>query len=203
MKPNKPYILGLTGGIACGKSHVAAELRALGVPVLDADGISRSVTAEGGEALPAIREAFGGAVFNGQSLDRRALGRIVFEDDEKRRQLEHIIHPIVISRMRRETEVANAPIVGWDVPLLYETGMDAQCDEVWCVYITEQEQLRRVMRRDHLSREAAQARIDSQWPMADKKARAQHRVSTMGSRAATRHHVRTLLRDLQRRLRHE
>ena len=65
MKPNKPFILGLTGGIACGKSHVAAELRALGVPVLDADGISRAVTAEGGEALPAIRAAFGDAVFSG------------------------------------------------------------------------------------------------------------------------------------------
>ena len=203
MKPNKPFILGLTGGIASGKSHVAAELRALGVPVLDADGISRAVTAQGGEALPAIRAAFGGSVFSGETLDRRALAQVVFENDEKRRQLEGIIHPIVIDRMRRETEESGAAIVGWDVPLLYETGMDAHCDEVWCVYITEQEQLRRVMRRDHLDREAAQARISSQWPMSEKKARAQHRISTMGSRAATRQHVRSLLRDLQRRLCHE
>ena len=203
MKPNKPFILGLTGGIACGKSHVAAELRALGVPVLDADGISRAVTAEGGEALPAIREAFGDQVFQGELLDRRALGQVVFADGEKRRQLESIIHPLVIGRMRREAEALDAPIVGMDVPLLYETGMDSLCDEVWCVYVTGQEQLRRVMRRDHLNQEAAQARIDSQMPLNEKKARADHRVSTMGSQAETRKRVRSLLRDLQRRLSHE
>lgn len=203
MKPNKPFVLGLTGGIACGKSHVAAELRALGVPVLDADAISRAVTAAGGEALPAIRAAFGEGVFDGDALDRRALGRIVFADDEKRRRLEEIIHPLVTARMLRETAEAGAPIVGWDVPLLYETGMDARCDEVWCVYITEQEQLRRVMRRDRLSHEAAQARIDSQLSLAEKKARAAHRISTMGSRASTRRRVRMLLRDLQRRLSHD
>ena len=203
MKPNKPFVVGLTGGIACGKTHVAAQLRALGVPVLDADAISRGVTAVGGDALPAIRAAFGDAVFDGDALNRRALGAVVFADDEKRRQLEAIIHPLVIDRMRRDTEAAGAPIVGWDVPLLYETGMDAQCDEVWCVYVTGQEQLRRVMRRDHLDARAAQARIDSQMPLSEKKARAQHGISTMGCRADTRRRVRSLLRHLQRRLAHE
>ena len=135
MKPNKPYVIGLTGGIACGKSHVARELRSLGVPVLDADAISRGVTAPGGAALPAIRAAFGDEVFQGESLDRRALGALVFGDAQKRRQLEEIIHPLVIAQMQRETEEANAAVVGWDVPLLYETGMDARCDEVWCVYV--------------------------------------------------------------------
>ena len=138
-----------------------------------------------------------------QSGKGNALGRIVFADDEKRRRLEEIIHPLVTARMLRETAEAGAPIVGWDVPLLYETGMDARCDEVWCVYITEQEQLRRVMRRDRLSHEAAQARIDSQLSLAEKKARAAHRISTMGSRASTRRRVRMLLRDLQRRLSHD
>lgn len=203
MKPNKPFVLGLTGGIACGKSHVAAQLRALGVPVLDADGISRSVTAPGGEALPAIRQTFGDAVFDGEILNRRALGQAVFGDAEKRRKLEEIIHPLVTERLLRETEQAGAPIVGWDVPLLYETGMDARCGEVWCVYITPQEQLRRVIHRDHLSAEAAQARIDSQMPLKEKKARSAHCICTMGSRAQTRRRVRMLLRDLQRRLPHE
>jgi len=203
MKPNKPYVIGLTGGIACGKSHVARELRSLGVPVLDADAISRGVTAPGGAALPAIRAAFGDEVFQGESLDRRALGALVFGDAEKRRQLEEIIHPLVIAQMQRETEEANAAVVGWDVPLLYETGMDARCDEVWCVYVPEYEQLRRVCRRDGLSREAAQARIDSQLPLAEKKKRALHAISTMGDQRSTRRRVRNLLRDLQRRLRFE
>lgn len=200
MKPNKTYIVGLTGGIACGKSHVSRQLKALGVPVLDADAISHSLTAPGGAALPAIRENFGAAVFDGDVLNRRALGAVVFGDAEKRARLEAILHPMVLETMLRETEASSAPIVAWDVPLLFETGLDRKCDEVWCVYITPGEQLKRVMHRDRLSQEAAQARIDSQMSMQEKKDRAQHRISTMGARAATRRHVRGLLRDLKRRL---
>lgn len=200
MKPNKPYIVGLTGGIACGKSHVSRELRALGVPVMDADAISHGLTAPGGAALPAIREAFGDDIFDGETLNRKALGALVFSDDEKRRQLEGILHPLILQTMLEETAASAAPIVAWDVPLLFETGLDQQCDEVWCVYITLDEQLKRVMRRDHLSQQAAQARIDSQMSMEEKKNRAAHRISTMGARADTRRHVRGLLRDLQRRL---
>ena len=200
MKPNKPYIAGLTGGIACGKSHVSRELRALGVPVMDADAISHGLTAPGGAALPAIREAFGDDIFDGETLNRKALGALVFSDDEKRKQLEGILHPLILQTMLQETAASSAPIVAWDVPLLFETGLDQQCDEVWCVYITLGEQLKRVMRRDHLSQQAAQARIDSQMSMEEKKNRAAHRISTMGARADTRRHVRGLLRDLQRRL---
>lgn len=200
MKPNKPYIVGLTGGIACGKSHVSRELRALGVPVMDADAISHGLTAPGGAALPAIREAFGDDIFDGETLNRKALGALVFSDDEKRKQLEGILHPLILQTMLQETAASSAPIVAWDVPLLFETGLDQQCDEVWCVYITLGEQLKRVMRRDHLSQQAAQARIDSQMSMEEKKNRAAHRISTMGARADTRRHVRGLLRDLQRRL---
>lgn len=203
MKPNKPFVLGLTGGIACGKSHVARFLRDKGVPVIDADAISRALTAEGGEALPAIRAAFGDGVFEGEALNRRALGEVVFSDENKRRALEGIIHPLVIARMQAETLAAGAPIVGWDVPLLFETGMDAQCDEVWCVYVTEGEQLRRVMRRDRLRREQALARMASQMPLSEKKARAAHRINTMHDYGATRRRVRGLLRDLQRRLQRE
>ena len=126
MKPNKPYVLGLTGGIACGKSYVARLLRQRGIPVLDADAISRSLTAPGGEALPAVRAAFGDQVFDGDTLNRRALGEVVFADPAARKRLEGILHPLIISRMQRETEASGAPLVAWDVPLLYETGMDAQ-----------------------------------------------------------------------------
>ena len=200
MKPSKPYVVGLTGGIACGKSHVSRELRALGVPVMDADAISHGLTGPGGAALPAIREAFGEGVFEGEALNRKALGALVFSDDEKRRRLEGILHPLILQTMLEDTAASQAPIVAWDVPLLFETGLDQQCDEVWCVYITLGEQLKRVMRRDHLSQQAAQARIDSQMSMEEKKNRAAHRISTMGARADTRRHVRGLLRDLQRRL---
>ena len=200
MKQNKPYVVGLTGGIASGKTSVAKALRERGIPVLDADAISRSVTAPGGEALPDIRKAFGDDVFDGDVLNRRSLGDVVFSDPDKREMLENIIHPLVIGKMKRLTQQAGADIVFWDVPLLYETGMDKDCGEVWCVHVSAQEQVRRVIRRDGLSREQALARIASQIPVAEKKARAQHLIDTSGSFRATRRRVRGLMRDLQRRL---
>lgn len=200
MKQNKPYVVGLTGGIASGKTSVANALRDRGITVLDADAFSRSVTAPGGEALPRVREVFGDQVFDGEILNRRRLGDVVFADPAKRRELEEIIHPLVIGKMQRLTDEAQGDIVFWDVPLLYETGMDASCDEVWCVYVPEREQIRRVMKRDCMSREQALARISSQMPVAEKKARAQHLINTSGSFRATRRRVRGLMRDLQRRL---
>lgn len=200
MKRNKPYVVGLTGGIASGKTSVANALRDRGITVLDADAISRSVTAPGGEALPRVREVFGDQVFDGEILNRRRLGDVVFADPIKRKELEEIIHPLVIGKMQRLTDEAQGDIVFWDVPLLYETGMDASCDEVWCVYVPEREQIRRVMKRDRMSREQALARISSQMPVAEKKARAQHLIDTSGSFRATRRRVRGLMRDLQRRL---
>lgn len=200
MKQSKPYVVGLTGGIASGKTSVANALRDMGMKVLDADAISRSVTAPGGEALADIRKAFGDSVFDGEILNRRALGDVVFRDEQKRRQLEEIIHPLVIGKMKRLTEEANADIVFWDVPLLYETGMDKDCGEVWCVHVPADEQVRRVMRRDHMTRTQAMDRIGSQMPVREKKERAQHLINTSGSFRATRRRVRGLMRDLQRRL---
>ena len=96
MLANKPYIIGLTGGIGCGKSEAANHLKSLGAVHVDADGISRALTAPDGEALPAIREKFGEEVFNEDgTLNRGALGQIVFESAPHRRMLEGIIHPLV------------------------------------------------------------------------------------------------------------
>ena len=200
MKPNKPYVLGLTGGIACGKSNVARLLRACGIPVLDADAISREATMPGGEALHAVREHFGDEVFDGDVLNRRRLGSIVFNDAGKRRELEEIIHPLVIARMERETKESDSAIVGWDVPLLYETGMDRCCDEVWCVHVSAREQLRRVMNRDKLSEDEARSRIMSQMPVEEKMRRADQLICTEGTFDETRNTVRAMLSALQRRL---
>ncbi len=198
MKPSKPYVLGLTGGIACGKSYVARLLRQCGIPVLDADAISRSLTADHGEALPAIRAAFGDQVFDGDVLNRRALGNLVFSDAAARRRLEEILHPMIIGRMRRETEDADAALVAWDVPLLYETGMDAQCNEVWCVSVPPGMQIRRIMRRDGLSRTQAAQRVQSQMPLAEKRRRADHVIDTSVNYRSTNRRVRGLLRNTRR-----
>ena len=160
-------VIAVTGGIGSGKSTVAALYRAQGVPVLDADTVSRALTAPGGEALPAIREAFGPAVFQADgTLDRAALARLVFgADPAPLARLNAILHPLIRLRLLAMLDAyrkADAPAVLLDVPLLFETGMDQLADAVVCVTAPLAVRLRRLRRRDGLSREAALSRIRRQ-----------------------------------------
>lgn len=175
------YVVGLTGGIACGKTNLSNALRRYGVHVIDADEISRSVTAEDGAALPAIRAAFGDAVFDGETLDRRALARIVFDDAEKRHILNGIIHPLVFEQMQNEIASHDGPVV-LDVPLLYEVGIDRWCDEVWCAYVPQKEQVRRLRKRNGITVREALSRIHAQMPVREKCRRADHVIRTDGSK---------------------
>ncbi len=176
MPANKPYIIGLTGGIGSGKSTAASHLESLGAVQIDADAISRSLTAEGGKALPEIREKFGDGVFNEDgTLNRRALGDITFTDQIARRTLEGIIHPAVQREMMERVDQAaeeGAKVVIFNVPLLFETGMDALCDESWTMYVKPETQLKRVMERDGLTEEQAMARIESQMSADERAERA-------------------------------
>lgn len=176
MPANRPYLIGLTGGIGAGKSTAARDLEALGAVQIDADEISHALTAAGGEALPEIREVFGDGVFREDgTLDRRALAGRVFRDPAWRIALEGILHPrvqrIMMSRVDEAAE-AGAKVVFLNVPLLFETGMDALCDETWTIQVRPETQLRRVMERDGVSEADAQARIDSQMSQEEKAARA-------------------------------
>ena len=163
------YVIGVTGGIACGKTVLTDALKNLGAVVIDADEVSRALTAPGGEALDAVRAAFGDGVFRGGELDRRALGAIVFSDPEQKKRLEDILHPMIRDRIRSLLDRAEG-IIFLSAPLLFECGYEKVCDEVWCVYVPKKEQLRRLTARDHLTRSEALERIASQWP-ALKKAR--------------------------------
>ena len=183
MLANKPYVIGLTGGIGCGKSEAAHYLKSLGAAHLDADAISRALTAEGGEALGEIRRVFGDAAFLPDgSLDRASLGRLVFGSEPARRALEGILHPLVQRNMLLAMDAAaqeGAKVVILDVPLLFETGMDALCDETWTLYLEDRDkQIARIVARDGLSPEDAVARIDSQMPMAQRNAKATHAINT-------------------------
>ena len=160
-------VIGITGGIGSGKTTVAAWYHAHGVPVIDADAISRALTAPNGEALPAIREAFGARVFrNDGTLDRAALAGCVFTDDpQPRKQLNAILHPMIIKRVTQALQTlreAGEPVVLLDAPLLFEAGMDKVCDAVLCVTAPDEVRLRRIEQRDGISREEAVQRIRSQ-----------------------------------------
>jgi dephospho-CoA kinase len=177
------YVIALTGGIASGKTTLLTALKQQGAPVIDADQISRSLTAPYGEALPHIREAFGEGVFHEDgTLDRKALAAIVFSDEGARRRLEGIIHPMVAARMNRElSEISlthKAAVA--DIPLLYESNMESMADEVWCVYVPKREQIRRLRARDGLTHEQALMRLKSQMDPREKCRRANHVIRTDG-----------------------
>lgn len=192
--------IGLTGSIACGKSTVASYLRALGIPVVDADAISRALTAPGGEALPAIRQAFGDHIFDGGTLNRRKLGDIVFADPAQRAWLEGLLHPIIIEKIQLEMAAheTGSGLVFADVPLLYECGMQSLFDAVWVVSASRRTQIERLYLRNGLGESDAAARIDAQMPLSEKIMLANAVISTEGEEAEMHAQVDALLRTVRR-----
>ena len=186
------YVIGLTGGIACGKSNAAKVLRELGAEVIDADAISHSFTVPGGAAADAVFARFG-------TLDRKALGAIVFSDEEERKALNAIVHPLVQKAVDEAVAACRQPLCVVDVPLLYEAGMESIADEVWVVHVPRREQLRRVIKRDTLSTKDALRRIQSQMPTEEKLRRGDAAIDTSGSREETRRQIEVLWQGALRR----
>lgn len=182
-------VIGLTGGIASGKSTASAYLRELGAAIVDADAISRASTRRGGAAFEAVCAAFGDILGADGEIDRRKLGGIVFADEDARRKLNSIVHPAVMAESRAQIENARASGVKvciLDVPLLFETGMEKLCDETWLIYVPREEQIRRMAERDGLDAAAAAARIDSQMPLEEKLKRADVAIDSSGTIEQTR-----------------
>ena len=176
MSANKPYIIGLTGGIATGKSTASRHLKALGAFCIDADAISHSLMLPGGEAVEPVRAAFGDQfILEDGSVDRRALGQAIFPDVNLRRMLEGIVHPLVqriTLEQIRAAQDAGEMIAILDVPLLFESGMDVLCDETWVITLSDKKQLQRLMARDNCDEKSAMERIAAQMPQAEKIERA-------------------------------
>ena len=158
-------LIGLTGGVASGKSTVAQRFMDLGVAVIDADVAAREVVAPGKPGLRQVIDRFGSRVVaeNGE-LDRRALREIVFNDPDARRDLEAILHPLIRAEMDRSAALAVGPYIVMAIPLLIEGGARDRVDRILVVDVDEAVQLQRVMARDHCSAEQAQAILDSQAP---------------------------------------
>jgi dephospho-CoA kinase len=160
--------IGLTGGIATGKSALERFLRARNIPVLDADLVSREVMVPGTHALAAIIQRYGFDILNAQgSLNRKKLGQMVFQDVAERHWLEQLIHPLVRARMS-EWRDANEQVKVLSIPLLFESGMTDLVDLVWVVSCTPAIQQLRLQQRDQLTAEEAQARIQAQMPLDQK-----------------------------------
>lgn len=183
-------IIGLTGGIASGKSSVARLIEERGVPVIDADQLAREAVKPGSPALECIAAVFGREVVSADgTLDRKRLGALVFADADKRRQLETILHPEI--RRLGEEQIDRAAAAGQRVlvymtPLLIEAGAADRVDEIWVVTVRPEIQLRRLMARDGIDRAAAQRIIDSQMPLAEKAAHGRILIDNSGTPQETR-----------------
>jgi dephospho-CoA kinase len=195
--------VGLTGGIATGKTVVRAEFERLGVPTIDADDLAREVVAPGTPAFAAILARFGTRVLDGsRALDRRKLGAIVFADENARRDLERIVHPAVkaaIDKWLESAERDQHTVAVAVIPLLYETGRERDFDVVITTACNGDEQLRRVMSRDSLSEVQARQRIAAQLSTDEKVRRADHAIWTDGPYENTKRQVVTILERLVQR----
>jgi dephospho-CoA kinase len=186
-----PFLLvGLTGGIGTGKSTVSAVLRALGAVVIDADVLARDVVAPGEPALAQIVAEFGAGVLRADgTLDRKALGGVVFADPAKRKRLEAITHPRIRERFARRLAELTAHgfhgIVFFDAPVMIESGNHKNMDRLVVVVADEVTQIARLTARDGMTRDEALSRIRSQMPLSEKAKLADYVIDNSGARATT------------------
>lgn len=179
-------ILGLTGGIASGKSTVSRILKDLGAIIIDADETAHSAIEPNKPAWRDIVSNFGQEILNpDMTINRERLGEIVFLDSEQLNLLNHITHPRIMESLKDDFQKikASSPdaIVVLEVPLLYETFMERMCDEVWVVWVDRETQLKRLMARNSYSEEEAIRRIDSQIPLDEKARRADVVIDNRGT----------------------
>jgi dephospho-CoA kinase len=190
--------VGLTGGVASGKSTVAALLRELGAVVVDSDVLAREVVEPGTPGLAAVVEAFGPEVLTADgSLDRPALGAVVFGDEGARRRLEAILHPLIRARAAElEAAAPDGTVVVHDIPLLVETGQADRFDAVLVVDVPVETQVERMVRDRGMSREDALARVAAQADREQRLAAATHVVDNTGTREDLRDRVTEVLEKL-------
>jgi len=166
-------VIGLTGGIASGKSTVAEIIAGHGIPVVDADQLAREAVLPGSSALRQIAAAFGGEVLQEDgSLDRAVLAERIFSEPLARIDLEAILHPVIKALAQKRLEELRrqgAPVVFYVAPLLIEAGVADRVDEIWVVYVDAATQLERIRKRDSVSREDAEKRLAAQMPMDEKR----------------------------------
>ncbi|HDE3570415.1 TPA: dephospho-CoA kinase [Staphylococcus aureus] len=193
-----PKVIGLTGGIASGKSTVSELLSVFGFKVVDADKAAREAVKKGSKGLAQVREVFGDeAIDENGEMNRRYMGDLVFNHPEKRLELNAIIHPIVRDIMEEEKQeyLKQGHNVIMDIPLLFENELENTVDEVWVVYTSESIQMDRLMQRNNLSLEDAKARVYSQISIDKKSRMADHVIDNLGDKLELKQNLERLLEE--------
>jgi len=192
-------LIGLTGGAGSGKSTAAEMFRELGAAVIDADEASHAVYAPQTPGFDAVVREFGPEYVRGGQVDRARLGELVFRDDDARRRLNAIVHPLVREWMAERTAEADrdgAEVVIHDVPLLFENGLEGLYSDVVLVYAPERVQIKRLVEGRGISEDRARAIIAAQLPIDEKRGRAQRVIDNSGSREVTRAQVNRVWDEL-------
>jgi len=188
---DRPFVVGVTGRIACGKSTVLRALAELGAATFDADAVYHDLIAPGAPLWRSLRDRFGAGIVDADgAIDRRALGEIVFADPGALADLDRLTHPAVIAELRRRIAATDAAVVAVDAVKLVESGFDRDCDEVWVVVCPPEQQIARLMARNRLSLEEAERRVAAQPSAARMLARADLVINNGGSPERTAQQVR-------------
>ena len=191
--------IGLTGGIASGKSTVSRMIREHSIPIVDADICAREVVEPGEEAYKKIAETFGKGILNSDgTINRKQLGEIIFPNEDKRKQLNAIVHPEVRKRMLskvEECESSGEKACVLDIPILIESNLMNWVDKILVVYVPIHVQQKRLMERDQLVEEAALARINAQMPLDEKKQYADAIIDNSGAMEETKKQLEAILKE--------
>jgi dephospho-CoA kinase len=175
-------VIGITGGIASGKSYVSSVIKKAGYPVIDADLISKELSRKGGSVYHAIIRTFGESFLDeNKEINRQKLGSLIFNDKQAKGLLNSISHPLIIEEMEKQIKMAKTDLVFVDVPLLYESGLENMFDKIVCVYLPRKIQIERLMNRDNISYEYAVKKIESQMSLDKKKRMADFVINSSNS----------------------
>lgn len=193
-------VIGLTGGIASGKTTVARMIRQIGIPIICADRLAHQVVKPGCKAYQDIVKTFGRSILNkNATINRAKLGMIIFDNEKKRQRLNAIVHPEVMNVMKDQMtklEKRGTKSVVLDIPLLYEEGLDTMCNEVIMVYAPVRQLKQRLIIRDKLDETQVNKRLKAQMSIEEKKKRAEHLVNNSGDLTKTQEQVERLLRQI-------
>lgn len=193
----KMRVIGLTGGIASGKSTVTNMLKEKGIPVCDVDVVAKEVIAKGSVGLQQLVLEFGEALLTPQkTLDRHTLATMIFSDATLRKRVDAILHPLILEKVNIWVAQQTAPVVVVDMPLLFEVGYDKQVDVTVVVYVDSVTQLERLMKRNGYTKEEAQQRIDAQLSIQEKVKKATYVIDNTQTIAQTQQQLQQILEKL-------
>ena len=191
-------VIGITGGIASGKSNVSNVIKSLGYHVIDSDLITHKLEDIGGKVYNAIVLAFGNSYLkDDKSLDRKKLGNLIFSDASAKEKLNSISHPIIVREIKKEINNINDEMIFVDIPLLYESKLEYLCDKIICVYLPRNEQIKRLIFRDNIDEEFAIKKVDSQMSLDKKKELADYVIDSRGTFLETKKQVEDLIKELK------